>query len=277
MKYLLAAIFVSCIACEGVKEKKGPSAATCSEEQAIANVRNIPEVIRQAHYLDSLTHHQKGISFITDTTNIDGNAYYEIHVGFNSEFHRENYFTFYVNTQDCKDILVDEPVEGSRLPLSVWQQRAQKVVPLETQPVKLPFDFDEYYKACVYPEDKSKCAANYPSYPIENDASLKSIVEEAIDEDATDYFILPDIEAIHPYIIAYTQTDVERYYLVTVVNYKIIAKLQIGQVDDERLLYFVIDKDHVVHLYSRKQKNEAGTPQQQYQVKPDGTIVAIKN
>lgn len=277
MKYLIITIFLSCIACEGGKEKKAPAAAPCSAEQAITAIRKIPAVSRQEHYLDSLTHHQKSISFITDTTNIDGNDYYEIHAGFDGEFHRENYFTFYINTHDCKDILVDEPVEGSRLPLAVWQQRQQEAPPVATLPVELPFDFNEYYNACVYPGDKHKCAASYPSYPIENDASLKSIVEEAIDEDATDYFILPDIGAVHAYIIAYTQTDIERYYLVTVVNYKIIAKLQIGQVDDERLLYFVIGKDHVVQLYVRKHKNEAGTLLQKYQVAANGTIVAIKN
>lgn len=277
MKYLLPAIFASCFACGGVQEKKAPSTTTCSAEQAISAIRKIPEIIRREHYFDSLTHHQKGVSFLTDTVNIDGIAYYAIHVGFDGEFHRENFFTFYVDQKNCSNILADEPVEGSRLPLTVWQQRNKETTPVLTQPVNLPFDFDEYYNACIYPGDKNKCAANYPSYPIENDASLKSIVEEAIDEDATDYFMLPDIGAIHAYIIAYTQTDVERYYLVTLAHNKIIAKLQIGQADDNQLLYFVIDKDHVIHLYSRKHKREAGTPQQNYHVAADGTIVAIKN
>lgn len=261
MKYLFVTAFAICIACNGPKEKPA-----CTEKQAIDAVRKIPEVVRQAHYLDSLSHHRKGMSFMTDSVNIDGKDYFQISAGFDGEFHRESYFTFLVDKQNCVDIMVDDILAEKMLTLAEWQQQQKVDAPISKRKVKLPFLFHEYYDACVDPGDKAKCNADYPAYPL--DDNLKVFA----DEDATEYFILPELDTVKPYIITYTQTDVERYFLITVVNHKLVGKLQIGQADDNDLLYFVVDKKEFVHLYSGKNK-----PQGTYQIATDGSIIKSTN
>lgn len=301
MRYLFPAIFSFCTACGNSSGTTGNNSTTtdttvatqaavapssaddtiiCTEEQALEAIRKLPEIVKQQQYLDSLTNHTKGVAYMTNSKTIDGRDFYEIAAGYNGELRWENYYIFYVDKQDCSNISVIDPVEGNIISIEEWHKEASKTTdasqPVATHTVKLPFNFDEYYSACVYPGDENKCSDTYPSYPIDNDANLKTLVNKAIDGEATDYFVLPAENSISAYIIAFTQTDVERYYLITVANNKIVGKLQIGQADDNGLLYFQIDKSNTVTLYSRKNATEKGKLVQIYNVANDGNISVKK-
>lgn len=293
MRYLFLAALVGCMACGGGNKQetasdstvtpadaaamvlnaaKGTTPANCSEDQAIEAVRKLPEVVKQQHYLDSLTKHQHGVNYMTSSKEIDGKEYYQIDAGYSGEFRRENYWTFYVDKQDCSTIRVSDNVEGTIISVDEWHQKEGVVEKktVTTRTVKLPFSFDEYYDACVSPGDKNKCNDAYPSYPIDNDATLKAMVDKHIGENAVSYFVLPKVGEAKVYIIAFTQTDIERYYLMTVVNDKFSSRLQIGEVEDNQLKYFTVNEGREVSTYLRKNRGEKGKLLSTYWIQDNG-------
>ena len=70
------------------------------------------------------------------------------------------------------------------------------------------------------------------------------------------YFLLPKINNFQPIILAYTDSDVEGYYLKVVEKNKLISSLQIAKFDGETVEDFVITKDFEVELYTRKGASE---------------------
>ncbi|WP_420536015.1 hypothetical protein, partial [Capnocytophaga gingivalis] len=62
------------------------------------------EVIEKRRLLDSLFNTQKGISLITDSTEIDKIPFYKIEVRYNSEIRDETYYTFYVEKGNCDNV-----------------------------------------------------------------------------------------------------------------------------------------------------------------------------
>ena len=54
---------------------------------------------------------------------IDGNVFYEIEVGYNSEMRFETYYTFYIEKGKCNNIKVLDTIEGDTITLSKWRKR----------------------------------------------------------------------------------------------------------------------------------------------------------
>ncbi|WP_051951629.1 hypothetical protein [Flavobacterium sp. ASV13] len=139
---------------------------------------------------------------------------------------------------------------------------------------KLPIDFDEYYKACVYPYDSLACSNNYPKYSFnENDQIAKVFGKKY---NPNNYMYLPKLNNYQPMILCNTDTDIESYDLVVSNGSEIISSLEIGLIDGESIIQFAITKDYVINLYKRKNSTEKNVKWKSYNINLDGKILEIK-
>lgn len=125
---LLLALLTSC----GHKQNKEQATADSVQVAPSASLTDqfihdtlltIPQVKSSDKYIDSLTNHKHGISFLT------GNAKqgkedlgYEVQAGYNNDEHFETYYFFYINPA-TKEIKVLDQVSGNVLPLKEWEQQ----------------------------------------------------------------------------------------------------------------------------------------------------------
>jgi hypothetical protein len=238
---------------------------SCTEDQAIAAISKLPDVVKQQHYLDSLTGHKRGVNYLTDSKVIDGKDYWEISAGYISDIRRENYWIFYVDKQNCGNISVMDPVEGNIVPVGT----AEAFKAVATKPVQLPFKFTEFLDNYYNEATKAKYSESYPSYPMENDPRLKALV----DKEADLYFVLPEMGGVAAYVVETVKKDVSRYLLVTVVNDKLVGKVKIGQTDDtDTHTHFVVEKGNVVSVYEHIDEEEESTLKRVYHIGEDGSI-----
>jgi SH3-like domain-containing protein len=111
------------VSCDGQKKAK-----RCSIDGAINVVNSLPEVKKQSKFVDSISQNKKHLSFITDSIEIKNHQYYMIKTGFNGQFHWETYTIFYVDKNNCSEILVDEVVSGEIMPINKWRKLKNKQV-----------------------------------------------------------------------------------------------------------------------------------------------------
>ncbi|GAA5088744.1 hypothetical protein GCM10023210_12700 [Chryseobacterium ginsengisoli] len=97
----------------------------CNINKALDLINNLPEVQKQSKFVDSISLNKKRLSFMTDSLELDKQAYYMIKTGFSGEFHWETYTIFYINKNNCNEILVDETVTGDIISLKKWRKRNQ--------------------------------------------------------------------------------------------------------------------------------------------------------
>lgn len=117
--FLFSYILLFCfISCDGQKSKNNK----CSVDNAIKTINMLPEVQLQSKYVDSLSKNKKHLSFITDSLELNHKKYYRVKTGLNGEFHWETYTIFYVNRNNCSEVLVDEVISGDILTLEQWRK-----------------------------------------------------------------------------------------------------------------------------------------------------------
>lgn len=133
---------------------------------------------------------------------------------------------------------------------------------------KLPFDFSDYYDLC-YNEDE-KCKARYPSYISPESDNILSYF--AIKENPSKIFMLSPINGLQPIIIAYTDSDVEGYYLFIAKKGQVISSKQIAKMDENTIEDFVIKENYEIELYLRKNSTEKRALKKKYKISPDGQI-----
>lgn len=150
MRYSVLAALVFCIACgrgkhttagnftpattdtavadvQAAIEQPASDTTACTEQQALNAINQLPEIVMQQQYLDSLTNHKKGVAYMINSKTIDGKDCYEISAGYNGELRWENYYIFYVDKQDCTQISVIEPIEGDIIPVEEWHKKQQQL------------------------------------------------------------------------------------------------------------------------------------------------------
>ncbi|CAH0266473.1 hypothetical protein [Chryseobacterium sp. Bi04] len=132
----------------------------------------------------------------------------------------------------------------------------------------LPFDFNNYYDVCV--EDDKNCENKYPSYVYSEN---KEILETfGIKEQPSAFFLLPKINNLQPIVLAYTDSDVEGYFLKIIDNNEVVSSLQIGKMNGETIEDFVIKENYEIELYSRKNSDEKRILKKKYKLQDNGMI-----
>ncbi|WP_165601928.1 SH3 domain-containing protein [Chryseobacterium contaminans] len=58
---------------------------------------------------------------MTDTIKYNNKQYYRIKTGFSGQFHWETYTIFYVDKNNCKNVMVDETISGDIITLEKWR------------------------------------------------------------------------------------------------------------------------------------------------------------
>ncbi|MCW3161428.1 SH3 domain-containing protein [Chryseobacterium oryctis] len=123
-------------------------------------VSELPEVKKQSRYVDSLTSGKKQLSFLVDSLEIKNKPYYTIKTGFNGDLHWETYTIFYVNKNDCNQVLVDDVVSGNILSINEWRNLNKKQTKMNnqnsTETVSFSELFDEGSNIKFGPADLSK-------------------------------------------------------------------------------------------------------------------------
>lgn len=125
--FILCSCFVACkkhpMKVYNAEVFKEVAKVKCDLQNAEKAVLELDEVRERDRFIDSLSHHKKRIEFLSDSTMIDGNVFYEIEVGYNSEMRFETYYTFYIEKGKCNNIKVLDTIEGDTITLSKWRKR----------------------------------------------------------------------------------------------------------------------------------------------------------
>ncbi|MEP6803045.1 MAG: SH3 domain-containing protein [Flavobacterium sp.] len=94
-----------------------------NKDAAIKIISELAEVKIDQKYIDSLTQHKKGVSYMVDNEIINGQDCFRIKTGYNGKFHLETYNIFYVNKLDCKKIYINDIMAGDIITLQQWRKK----------------------------------------------------------------------------------------------------------------------------------------------------------
>lgn len=159
-------------------------------------------------------------------------------------------------------------LKNKNVDISKFSKTEQAYINNNSKFCTLPFDFDAYYKACI--EDNKNCEGKYPSYTfMENKDMLEKY---GIKEQPSSFFLLPKINNLQPIILAFTDSDIEGYFLKIADNNKIISSLQIGKMDGETIEDFVITETFDINIYIRNNSTEKRVLKKKYKIQNDGAI-----
>lgn len=126
----------------------------------------------------------------------------------------------------------------------------------DVQICNLPFDFNDFFNMCYPDEDNEKCKERYPMYSFDKDNSLTMLLKQNKYDLPNEYIFLPNVnKIIHPVILCYTESDVNRYVIITIIEKRIISHLEIGRMDGKETIWFNIDKKSTIDLYRGDEKN----------------------
>ncbi|WP_347217269.1 hypothetical protein [Chryseobacterium sp.] len=208
------------------------------------------------------------------------------------ETNDETYLFYYRNTGEIDKIIneethqniLDEYVPDAQesfkeFAVSLIRDKKVDISPLKKQANSthekyrisaLPFDHEDYYSTCYVKFNEKECESRYPQYTYPEN---KNILDEyGIKDSPTSFFILPKINGLQPFILAYTESDVEGYYLILTTKNKPVSSLQIAEFDGETVNDFIITSNFEIELYTRKNTTEKRILKKKYKILPDGRI-----
>lgn len=209
-----------------------------------------------------------------------------------TETNEEIYHFYYKNTGEIDKIIneetqrniLDEYILDAQESFKEFAASLIKDKKVEVSPLKeqgnssnekfrisvLPFDHEDYYSTCYVQFNDKECQSRYPNYSYPEN---KHILEEyGIKDTPTSFFILPKINGLQPFILAYNESDVEGYDLIIASKNKQISSLQIAEFDGETVNDFIINKNFEIELYTRKNTTEKRILKKKYKIQPDGKI-----
>ena len=112
-------------------QKETPNAAIrdtteklLSEDEVVDLVLALPITQRANKQINEATKGQKGVSVMLEPeeTIEHGQKYYVVRIGYNGNDRYETYHLLYVNKQDRSDIRIEDPIEGTIIPLAQWEE-----------------------------------------------------------------------------------------------------------------------------------------------------------
>ncbi|MFS4474554.1 hypothetical protein [Chryseobacterium sp. T20] len=293
---LLVIILLSMIGCKKDPQKITPKTSEIQQTQNISNSQKTNVEIDKSFVIScgsgcAMTYTAENI-LQNDDTSIKVKFKVEIHTGEQlSDSYYENYLFSYDKNKEIEKITIEgklenilsnlmpdaqdsfrefatEIIQDKNIGFSQIKKENNTSNSPEYNICALPFDFDKYYSICN--ENIRECRNRYPSYSYPEN---KSILESFGIKDApSNYFLLPKINNFQPIILAYTDSDIEGYYLKIVEKNKLISSLQIAKFDGETVEDFVITKDFEIELYNRKDATEKRILKRKYKILKDGFI-----
>lgn len=251
----------------------------CNLSQAEKIVFDLDEVKKIYNLIDSITNHKEGVSFISDSLELDRIQHYEIKVGYNSKLRFETYYTFYVERANCNNIKVLEPIEGDIITLNDWRNLEK-----QNKNEELLSNKSIKFSSSILPYQKKINVDNviYQSMPVN---SINGLSEFACGEDKIRYIPLDKIEKVNLILIPMDCGDSPyRYYLISIYNNSVISNLYVegelyepeNNVTPEKTS-FTIDKNSIVKVKTLNKNFENGmNEEKKYQISDVGNIVEVK-
>ena len=259
---------------------------SCFSEKAENTILNLEEVIEKRRLLDSLFNTQKGISLITDSTEIDKMPFYKIEVGYNSEIRYETYYTFYVEKGNCDNIKVIN-IDGEIIDINKWREKNHKKDNIDkkihiNETNNLPFSSSKYL---IWYENSRNDNGETNDFFIEDsfegvDFVEKLIIDKFLTEKENIGYILP------------IESNSNKFYLFVTQNFKIITVDKKKEVIIDYLNFdynsndinwwleksFIITQNLEIIFYKNKGKKdiiEESTPYKKYQIQENGRIIEL--
>ncbi|MET3047493.1 hypothetical protein [Flavobacterium covae] len=277
-------LFINCKKTEEEKHNninKFPISNNCNLNQAQNEILGLNEVVKQNHFIDSISNHKKGISLMSDSLVVENKTFYQIKTGYNSDIRFETYFTFNVEKGNCENIKVLEPIEGNMISLSEWRElnnsnNIQNNTISASEMVNLPFNFEEMTKLCG--NNEKKCKEKYPFLEGNELENLKKLISGNSEDSPDKIFKINNGNLDFKNYIYCTYGDSDSQTLISVRNDKIISSASIGYAMPENESYqsFVFEKDLSIVVYDIKYNTLTKKILEKYQVKKDGTILKTK-
>jgi hypothetical protein len=100
----------------------GQATTDAREEKIISRLLRIPEIKQRNRFIDSVTKHEHGISFLTLKRPTTENDYYWIQAGYNGQDRFEAYYNFYVYLPKLSVKILD-PVSNKVYSLAAWREK----------------------------------------------------------------------------------------------------------------------------------------------------------
>ena len=275
-------LFISCKEknSEVVAAAQNETQTQCSLENAERTILALEEVKAKAKIIDSISKGKKGISFMSDSLEIDGKSFYELKVGYNSEIRFENYYTFYVEKNNCNTIRIADVVDGTMPTLAEWRKNNPETVKeatlttsncIASTSVKLP------YKKTIDPKKAQYSTLN---------CTVQGINEFICDTENKRYISLPDFKNIKVILVPMDCGDFNyRYYLLTILNNKLVSNKYVEgewyEPEDDSYkesTAFSIDENYIISIITNATENGKTTlkEKEMIQIKADGTFAKAK-
>ncbi|OWP82848.1 hypothetical protein BWK59_13700 [Flavobacterium davisii] len=286
--FILSSFLLLFINCKKTEKKnqsninKVSVSNNCNLNQVQNEILGLDEIIKQNHFIDSISNHKKGISLISDSLIVENKTFYQIKAGYNSDIRFETYFTFNVEKGNCENIKVLEPAEGNMISLSEWRElnksenNIQNNTMSASEMVNLPFDFEEMTKLCG--NNEKKCKEKYPFLEGNELDNIKRLISENSEDSPDKIFKINNGNLDFKNYIYCTYGDSDSQTLISVRNDKIISTASIGYTmpDNESYQSFIFEKDLSIIIYDIKYNTFTKKILEKYQVKKDGTILKLK-
>ena len=95
-----------------------------TEDEVVDLVLALPITQKVYSQIKKATQGQGGVSVIVEPQEVveQGQKYYVVRIGYNGNDRYETYHLLYVNKQDRSDIRIEDPIEGTIIPLAQWEE-----------------------------------------------------------------------------------------------------------------------------------------------------------
>ncbi len=95
-----------------------------TEDEVVDLVLALPITQKVYSQIKKATQGQGGVSVIVEPQEVveQGQKYYVVRIGYNGNDRYETYHLLYVNKQDRSDIRIEDPIEGTIIPLAQWKE-----------------------------------------------------------------------------------------------------------------------------------------------------------
>ena len=114
---ILLLLSLSLTACQSQPQK------LLSEDEVVDLVLALPITQKVYKQISEVTK-ERGVSILVEPQEVieNGQKYYVVHVGYSGNSRYETYHLLYVNKQDRSDIRIEDPIEGTIIPLAQWKE-----------------------------------------------------------------------------------------------------------------------------------------------------------
>jgi hypothetical protein len=96
------------------------------EEEIDDKIYALPEVKEKGRFIDSLTHHKRGVSIMIVDKPSAKRPYYWVKVGYDSDLRFETYYNFYVYKKGLVVKFLDTTEEDEIIGLQEWRKRRKQ-------------------------------------------------------------------------------------------------------------------------------------------------------